>query len=106
MYIANVDENGIASNGNHHVTALREYVQDIEGAQENAVVVGRHLQANWIAEIAEDSPMKSEIEFLGEYGLTEWKRPELDRVIRAGYQLLQPALPTSLPARRKCAPGR
>jgi len=75
MYIANVDEGGLAGN------ALVEVAQAI-AAKECAVVVTicNKLEAE-IAELDGDE----RLEFLRELGLAE---SGLDRVIRAGYQLL------------------
>ncbi len=75
MYIANVDEDGLAGN---------QWTEQLEAiaAGENAVVV---IICNKLeAEIAELEPEERE-EFLAELGLEE---AGLDRVIRAGYQLL------------------
>jgi GTP-binding protein YchF len=76
MYIANVDENGFDNN------PYLDVVTQI-AAQENAVVVAicNKLEAE-IAELASEERM----EFLKDLGMDE---PGLDRVIRAGYQLLQ-----------------
>jgi ribosome-binding ATPase len=76
MYIANVDENGFENN------PYLDVVKEI-AAQENAVVVAicNKLEAE-IAELADEE----RLEFLRELGMDE---PGLDRVIRAGYQLLQ-----------------
>jgi GTP-binding protein YchF len=75
MYIANVDENGL--DGNPWTAQLENIA-----AAENAVVV---IICNKLeAEIAELDP-EERLEFLAELGLSE---PGLDRVIRAGYQLL------------------
>jgi GTP-binding protein YchF len=75
MYIANVDESGLQ--GNPHLDAVKEIA-----AQENAVVVPicNKLESE-IAELADEE----RLEFLQELGLEE---PGLDRVIRAGYELL------------------
>jgi ribosome-binding ATPase len=76
MYIANVDESGFEGN------PYLDVVKDI-AAQEGAVVVAicNKLEAE-IAELAEEE----RLEFLRELGMEE---PGLDRVIRAGYELLQ-----------------
>jgi ribosome-binding ATPase len=76
MYIANVDENGFE--GNPYLDEVKEIA-----AQENAVVVAicNKLEAE-IAELADEE----RLEFLQELGMEE---PGLDRVIRAGYELLQ-----------------
>jgi ribosome-binding ATPase len=76
MYIANVDENGFE--GNPYLDVVKELA-----AQENAVVVAicNKLEAE-IAELADEE----RLEFLRELGMEE---PGLDRVIRAGYELLQ-----------------
>ena len=76
MYIANVDENGFEDN------PYLDVVKEI-AAQENAVVVAicNKLEAE-IAELADEE----RLEFLQELGMEE---PGLDRVIRAGYELLQ-----------------
>ena len=75
MYIANVDEDGLQGN---------EWTKQLEdiAAGENAVVV---IICNKLeAEIAELEPEERD-EFLAELGLAE---AGLDRVIRAGYELL------------------
>jgi GTP-binding protein YchF len=76
MYIANVDENGFDNN---------PYLDVVKAvaAEENAVVVAicNKLEAE-IAELASEE----RLEFLKDLGMDE---PGLDRVIRAGYQLLQ-----------------
>jgi len=76
MYIANVDENGFE--GNPYLDVVKEIA-----AQENAIVVAicNKLEAE-IAELADGE----RLEFLQELGMDE---PGLDRVIRAGYELLQ-----------------
>jgi len=76
MYIANVDENGFENN------PYLDVVQSL-AARENAVVVVicNKLEAE-IAELASEE----RLEFLKDLGMEE---PGLDRVIRAGYQLLQ-----------------
>jgi GTP-binding protein YchF len=75
MYIANVDESGLQ--GSPHLDVVKEIA-----AQENAVVVPicNKLESE-IAELADEE----RLEFLQELGLEE---PGLDRVIRAGYELL------------------
>ena len=75
MYIANVDESGL--HGSPHLDVVKEIA-----AQENAVVVPicNKLESE-IAELADEE----RLEFLQELGLEE---PGLDRVIRAGYELL------------------
>jgi GTP-binding protein YchF len=75
MYIANVDENGFE--GNPYLDTVQEIA-----AAENAIVVAicNKLEAE-IAELADEERS----EFLQDLGMTE---PGLDRVIRAGYQLL------------------
>ena len=75
MYIANVDEDGLTDNP--HVAALEEIA-----ASENAVVVVicNKLESE-IAELEDDE----KTEFLADLGLEE---AGLDRVIRAGYDLL------------------
>jgi len=75
MYIANVDEDGFE--GNTHLDKVREIA-----AAEGAVVVP--ICNKLEAEIAElDDEEKTE--FLADLGMEE---PGLDRVIRAGYELL------------------
>lgn len=76
MYIANVDEEGISNSP--HVAAI-ERLAAKEGSA--VVVICNKLEAE-IAEL-EDS---EKTEFLQDYGLAE---SGLDRVIKAGYQLLQ-----------------
>lgn len=75
MYIANVDEDGFEDNP--HLDKVREIA-----AQENAVVVPicNKLEAE-IAELEDEE----KAEFLADLGMEE---PGLDRVIRAGYELL------------------
>ncbi len=78
MYIANVDESGLANlNGNAHVSALRA-----RAAAEHAVVVPvcAAIEAE-IAQLAE----AERAEFLRDLGLSE---PGLNRVIRGAYELL------------------
>ena len=76
MYIANVDESGFEGN---------PYLDVVKGiaAQEGAMVVAicNKLEAE-IAELADEE----RLEFLHELGMEE---AGLDRVIRAGYELLQ-----------------
>jgi GTP-binding protein YchF len=75
MYIANVDENGFTNN------PYLDQVREIAKA-ENAIVVAicNKLEAE-IAELKADEKM----DFLKDLGMDE---PGLDRVIRAGYELL------------------
>ena len=75
MYIANVDEEGFENNP--HLDKVKEIA-----ATENAVVVAicNKLEAE-IAELEDEE----RIEFLADLGMEE---PGLDRVIRAGYDLL------------------
>jgi len=75
MYVANVDEDGV--NGNAHVERVREHAKT-EGAV--VVVVCAAIEAE-IAELDGDDKQA----FLDDLGLEE---PGLDRVIRAGYELL------------------
>jgi len=75
MYIANVDEDGLA--GNAHV-AVVEAIASAENA--GVVTICNKLEAE-IAELDGEE----QLEFLRDLGLEE---PGLDRVIRAGYQLL------------------
>ena len=75
MYIANVDENGFENN---------PYLQGVEkiAMNENAeiVIICNKLEAE-IAELEDDE----KLEFLHDLGM---KEPGLDRVIKAGYNLL------------------
>lgn len=75
MYIANVNESGFENNP--HLDAVRQIA-----AEEGAVVVPvcNKLEAE-IAELEDNEKM----DFLKDLGMSE---PGLDRVIRAGYQLL------------------
>ena len=75
MYIANVDEDGFDSNP--HLDTVREIA-----AAENAVVVAicNKLESE-IVELDDEE----RVEFLAEMGMDE---PGLNRVIRAGYELL------------------
>ena len=75
MYIANVDEEGF--DNNELLTRVTEYAST-EGA--SVVAVCAAIEAE-IAQLEEDE----KAEFLTELGLTE---PGLNRVIRAGYELL------------------
>lgn len=75
MYIANVAEDGF--DNNPHLDAVRR-IADAEGAK--VVAVCNQIEA----EIAELEP-EEKMEFLQEMGMAE---PGLDRVIRAGYELL------------------
>lgn len=75
MYIANVDENGFEKNP--HLTKVRE-IAAAEGTE--VVVICNKLEAE-IAELEDEEKG----EFLKEMGMEE---PGLDRVIRAGYNLL------------------
>ena len=75
MYIANVDESGFENNP--YLDTVKRIAEE-----ENAVVVAICNQLE--AEIA-DLDDEERLEFLQEMGMEE---PGLDRVIRAGYQLL------------------
>jgi len=75
LYIANVDEDGFENN------PMLNQVLEIAGSEGSEVVaICNKLEAE-IAELEDDE----KIEFLRDLGMTE---PGLDRVIRAGYQLL------------------
>jgi GTP-binding protein YchF len=75
LYIANVDEDGFENN------PMLNQVFEIAGSEGSEVVaICNKLEAE-IAELEDDE----KIEFLKDLGMTE---PGLDRVIRAGYQLL------------------
>ncbi|TGE18575.1 redox-regulated ATPase YchF [Hymenobacter elongatus] len=78
IYVANVDEASIKTDGNHHVAALREHVK-AESAQ--VVLVSAAIEEQ-IADM--EDPEEKEM-FLGEYGLTE---SGLNKLIRASYELL------------------
>ena len=75
LYIANVDEDGLE--GNHYVDVVKE----IAAAESAEVVVICNKLESEIAEL-EEAELS---EFLEELGMEE---PGLNRVIRAGYQLL------------------
>lgn len=75
MYIANVAEDGFENNP--HLDAVRELAAS-EGAE--VVAICNKLESE-ISELEDDE----RLEFLQEMGMEE---PGLDRVIRAGYQLL------------------
>ena len=75
MYIANVDEDGFENNP--HLKKVRE-IANSEGAE--VVAICNKLEAE-IAELEDDE----KAEFLQDLGMGE---PGLDRVIRAGYNLL------------------
>lgn len=75
LYIANVDEDGFENN------PMLNQVFEIAGSEGSEVVaICNKLEAE-IAELEDDE----KIEFLKDLGMSE---PGLDRVIRAGYQLL------------------
>ena len=75
LYIANVDEDGFENN------PMLNQVFEIAGSEGSEVVaICNKLEAE-IAELEDEE----KIEFLKDLGMTE---PGLDRVIRAGYQLL------------------
>ncbi len=76
LYVANVDE-ASAATGNVHSRSV-EAMASAEGA--GAVVISAAIEAE-VAQL----PDADEREFLGSLGLTE---PGLDRLIRAGYDLL------------------
>ncbi len=75
MFIANVSEEGFEDNP--HLDAVREHA-----SKENAVVVPVCAAVEAELSLLDDEERD---EFLGEYGLDE---PGLNRVIRAGYDLL------------------
>ncbi len=75
MFIANVDEEGFENNP--HLDAVREHAKG-----ENAVVVPVCAAVEAELSLLDDEERN---EFLAEYGLEE---PGLNRVIRAGYDLL------------------
>jgi GTP-binding protein YchF len=75
MYVANVDESGIE--GNEHVKRVRE----LAAAESSGVVVVCAAMEADIAELDDEDKQA----FLDDLGLTE---PGLNRVIRAGYDLL------------------
>ena len=75
LYIANVDEEGFE--GNPHLDAVRR-IAETESAE--LVAICNKLEAE-IAELDDEE----RAEFLGDLGMEE---PGLDRVIRAGYRLL------------------
>jgi GTP-binding protein YchF len=76
LYIANVDEEGFE--GNPHLDAVRT-IAEAESAE--LVVICNKLEAE-IAELDDEE----RAEFLSDLGMEE---PGLDRVIRAGYRLLE-----------------
>ncbi|MFT7287616.1 MAG: GTP-binding protein YchF [Halieaceae bacterium] len=76
LYVANVDENSLE--GNSHVDAVRAIAAD-ENAE--VVVICNKLESE-IVELEDDE----RAEFLADMGMDE---PGLNRVIRAGYQLLK-----------------
>jgi ribosome-binding ATPase YchF (GTP1/OBG family) len=76
MYIANVDEDGFENNP--HLDVVTKVAAE-EGAA--VVTICNKLEAE-IAELKDDE----NLEFLQDLGMTE---PGLDRVIRAGYELLK-----------------
>lgn len=79
LYVANVAESDLGGADNPHVQALRAAV---EAADEQAEVVVLSVQIE--AELIELDP-EERAAFLGELGLDE---PGLNRLIRAGYDLL------------------
>ncbi|MCA8831049.1 redox-regulated ATPase YchF [Hymenobacter pini] len=78
IYVANVDEASIPTDGNAYVEALREHVKS-ENAQ--VVIVSAAIES----QIAEMEDPEEKAMFLGEYGLTE---SGLNKLIRASYELL------------------
>jgi ribosome-binding ATPase YchF (GTP1/OBG family) len=72
-------------------------VREIAAAENAEVVVICNKLESEIIELEDDE----RAEFLADLGMEE---PGLNRVIRAGYELLT-CTPTSPPAPRKCAPG-
>ena len=76
MYIANVSEDGFENNP--HLDKVKQLAAD-EGAE--IVVICNKLESE-LAELETDEKM----EFLQELG---WEEPGLNRVIRAGYDLLR-----------------
>lgn len=76
LYVCNVAE-GDAANGNEHTEAVAKMAQE-QGAQ--SVIISAAIEAEVSQLPDEDAQM-----FLGEMGLEE---PGLDRLIRAGYSLL------------------
>lgn len=76
MYVANIDESGI-SNENKYVEVVREKAKENNAAM---VTVCAAIEAE-LSQLDE----QEQIELLKEYGLVE---PGLNRVIRAGYELL------------------
>lgn len=78
LYVANVDETGLADGGNPHLKLLEERAA-AEGA--GVVRVCAKVEAE-LAELAEDERG----EYLAELGLAA---PGLHRLIRAGYELLE-----------------
>ena len=92
MYVANVDENGFEDN------PLLQTVIDLATAEGAGVVAICAAIESEIAELEDEE----KIEFLSELGQDE---PGLNRVIRAGYELLG-YKHTLRQANRKCAPGR
>lgn len=75
LYIANVDEDGFEENP--HLSAVEEFAE----AEASGVVVICNKLESEIAELADEE----KVEFLQDLGMEE---PGLDRVIRAGYELL------------------
>ena len=75
LYIANVDEDGFE--GNPHLSAVKEFAE----AEASGVVAICNKLESEIAELADEE----KVEFLQDLGMEE---PGLDRVIRAGYELL------------------
>jgi hypothetical protein len=77
MYVCNVDEESAAT-GNAHSARVMEHAKQ-EGA--TALVVSAKIEA----EIAQLKTPEEKTEFLAAIGL---KEPGLDRIVRAGYDLL------------------
>lgn len=75
LYIANVDEDGFE--GNPHLSAVADFAE----AEASGVVAICNKLESEIAELADEE----KVEFLQDLGMEE---PGLDRVIRAGYELL------------------
>ena len=75
LYIANVDEDGFE--GNPHLSAVEDFAE----AEASGIVAICNKLESEIAELADEE----KVEFLQDLGMEE---PGLDRVIRAGYELL------------------
>jgi ribosome-binding ATPase len=77
LFVCNVLESDIATNGNHHSAAVAEHAKKIGS---HAIIISGKIEEELCMLPAEDK--KS---FMADLGMTE---PGVDRLVRAGYELL------------------